>query len=294
MNIEERPGEPTAFLSEAREALDADFRSLRDRVRFRPADSNRLDALALAVDHLEETVLKLRKRAFRCIEEERGRNHSRMAKAPGRAFAEDYRHVMVAMARLQVVARGMLRPGALPSNSPCLKPFFRPEQPPSDPMLPEFLTAYRRAFGSAPHAGFFRTTSDGRTVEIDVEGPDFILELKSGAQPRGHRNQLLDRLDPRVNPNRKVVIALISTGFNRAAALYQQGVLVATSIPQAIAMIKDLRADPEMRHRLCDPRGHRTDMDRAWLSAFGIGLGAGTSLGVSDTFEARPQRNAFM
>lgn len=188
----------------------------------------------------------------------------------------------------QVAIRANVKPGRTPANSPCLKPFHRPDRPPKDPLLDEFLVAYERAFGSRLRSGFFRRSSKGADVEIDAEGPHVIVEVKTG-KARGVFGQVEERFDPALNPHGKVVIALIPSGFNRAAELCRRGILVATSVPQAIAMIRDLEADPEMRARLAVPGGERCDRDLAWLASFGMMAGRG-----ADTFERRPSANRFV
>lgn len=286
-HIEERPSDPLGLLPVAHRAVTWDLTILSRKNRFKSeatfsaANLRQHDKVEKALSHFEDTVLKTKNIVFRLNEDSHGRGKTQVAKCPARALAESYRNVLTALAHLQVEIRTFVTPDRTPSNSPCLKVFYRPDQAPNDPLLDEFLVAYERTFGSKLRAGYYRRTSKGVDVEIDAEGPHFIMEAKSG-RAHGVLAQAEERFDPAVNPNGKVVIALVPSSFGlyRAAALCQKGVLVATSVPQALTMIRDLEADPKMRARLAVPGGPRRPQDVAWLTSFGMTVGA-----PADSFE---------
>lgn len=87
-----------------------------------------------------------------------------------------------------------------------------------EPEVQNFIERFKERYpGREYKSGHKLQHSDGRNnIEIDFETDNAILEFKRG-NGKGLTRQIIDRQDPMVNPNGKVVIGVPGSKMSRFA-----------------------------------------------------------------------------
>ena len=101
-----------------------------------------------------------------------------------------------------------------------------------EPEVQAFIQKFEALYPNRKYqSGHKRFHSDGRSLEIDFETDNVIIEFKKG-KGKGLTHQVKDRIDPLVNPNGKVVIGVpgkrkskfVQKDVEEAGGLYSQNV----------------------------------------------------------------------
>ncbi|SHJ43543.1 hypothetical protein SAMN02745163_01962 [Clostridium cavendishii DSM 21758] len=110
-----------------------------------------------------------------------------------------------------------------------------------EPEVQSFIEKFKEKYpGREYKSGHKLEHSDGRNnIEIDFETDNAILESKRG-NGRGLTRQITDRLDPKINPNGKVVIGVPGSKMSRFAQrdVENAGGLMSNDIDLILELIK--------------------------------------------------------
>ena len=110
-----------------------------------------------------------------------------------------------------------------------------------EPEVQNFIERFKEKYpGREYKSGHKLQHSDGRNnIEIDFETDNAILEFKRG-NGKGLTRQIIDRQDPIVNPNGKVVIGVPGSKMSRFAQqdVENAGGLMSNDIDLILELIK--------------------------------------------------------